>query len=186
MEESEIGEVGVDKSAEAAHEKAQEEHGRAPWLRWLAVSTACFAVVAAVASLESGHHANEALLHQTRASDAWAYYQAKGNKAITRTAEAEVLTQLHAPADKVATVSREVEKYTHEQEDIKREAEQLQQESRQDLAHHEWFAGLVTLLQVAIGLSAIGALLESRKVWLASLVAGGVATVLFIGRLFTH
>jgi len=47
MEETEIGEVGVDKQAEAAHEKAQEEKHRAPWLRGLALSSACFAVIAA-------------------------------------------------------------------------------------------------------------------------------------------
>ena len=68
MEETEIGEVSVDKSAKAAHEKAHEEQHRAPWLRWLALSTAIFAVVAAVASLKSGRYANEAILHQSRAS----------------------------------------------------------------------------------------------------------------------
>jgi len=79
MEEAEIGEVGVDKQAEAAHrEKAKEERHRVPWLRGLAVSSACFAVIAAIASLKSGHSANEALLKQSRATDQWAYYQATG------------------------------------------------------------------------------------------------------------
>ena len=76
MEEVEIPEVGVDKQAEAAHEKAQEEKHRVPWLRGLAVSSACFAVIAAIASLKSGRCANEALLRQSKATDQWAYYQA--------------------------------------------------------------------------------------------------------------
>jgi hypothetical protein len=58
----------------------------------------------------------------------------------------------------------------------------LQAESREDLIKHEWFALTVTLLQVSIGLSAIGALLESRKIWLASLATGGVATIIFVAR----
>ena len=40
----------------------------------------------------------------------------------------------------------------------------------------------MTLLQVSIGLSAIGALLENRKIWLASLATGGVATIIFVAR----
>jgi hypothetical protein len=183
MEETEIGEVSVDKSAEAAHEKAREERHRVPWLKWLALSTTCFAVVAAVASLKSGRDANEALLHQSRSSDQWSFYQAKGNKAVTRKAEMEVLTELHAAPERMAAIAGEIEKYGREQEAIRHEAEELQDESRRDLMRHEWFAGLVTLLQIAIGLSAIGALLESKAVWLASLVAGGVATVVFIIRL---
>lgn len=182
MEETEIGEVSVDKQAETAHEKAQEERHRAPWLRGLAVSTAILAVVAAVASLKSGQCANEALLEQSRATDQWAYYQAKGNKAATRTAELEILTELHAAPDRLEAVRHEIEKYTHEQEDIRAEAEHLQAESRDDLRRHEWFALTVTLLQVSIGLSAIGALLESRKVWLTSLATGSVAIVIFVAR----
>jgi hypothetical protein len=186
MEETEIGEVSVDKSAEAAHEKAREEQQRAPWLRWLALSTAVFAVVAAVASLQSGRLANEALLNQSQATDQWAYYQSKGNKAVTRMAEAEVLAELHAAPDRLAAIRSEVEKYNREQEEIRREAQGLQRESKEDLARHEWFATIVTVLQVAIGLSAIAALLENRRIWIASLVAGGVAVVLFLARLLVH
>jgi len=182
MEETEIGEVGVDKQAEAAHEKAQEEKHRAPWLRWLALSSACFAVIAAIASLKSGHAANEAILLQSKATDQWAYYQAKGNKAATRSAEADILTELHVDAARVATIRGDVDKYSREQDEIRAEAQRLEKESKEELTRHEWFASTVTLLQVAIGLSAIGALVESRKVWLASLVAGGLAAAVFFVR----
>ncbi len=183
MEEAEIGEVGVDKPAEAAHEKAQEEKHRAPWLRYLALSSACFAVIAAVASLKSGHAANEALLKQSKATDQWAYYQAKGNKAATKSAEADILAELHANPPRVVALRADVEKYGKEQEEIRAEAADLEKESKAELARHEWFAGTVTLLQVSIGLSAIGALIENRKVWLASLVAGGLASAVFLARL---
>jgi hypothetical protein len=182
MEETEIGEVGVDKQAEAAHEKAQEEKHRAPWLRGLAVSSACFAVIAALASLKSGHSANEALLKQSRATDAWAYYQAKGNKAATILAEAEILFELHVDPNRLAKLRDDADRDLRKQEEIREEAQRLEKESKEELTRHEWFAGTVTLLQVAIGLSAIGALIESRKVWVASMVAGGLATAVFIVR----
>src|SRR5690348_5857313 len=103
MEESEISEVGVDKLNEETHEKAKERRAHTPWLQWLALSTALFAVLAAIASLKSGQLANESLLRmneatlkQAQASDAWSYYQAKGIKQITRESDLDVLSSLHA------------------------------------------------------------------------------------------
>ena len=182
MEETEIGEVGVDKQAEASQEKAQEEKHRAPWLRGLAVSSACFAVIAAVASLKAGHSANEALLKQSKATDEWAYYQAKGNKAATIAAQAEILSEMHVEPSRLAKLRDAADGDLRKQEEIRKEAQRLEQESKDDLVRHEWFAATVTLLQISIGLSAIGALIESRKVWLVSTIAGGVATAIFIAR----
>lgn len=182
MEETEIAELGVDKQAEVAHEHAEEHKHHVPWLRGLALSSACLAVIAAIASLMSGHAANEALLKQTRATDQWAYFQAKGNKAATRSAEADVLSALNADPSRIAALRADVDKYGREQEEIRAEALGLERESKADLNRHEWFASTVTLLQVSIGLSAIGALVENRKIWLASIVAGGAATIVFVLR----
>src|ERR1700736_5127573 len=135
MEETEIGEVGVDKLHEQGHEKASEGKHRAPWLQWLALTTALFAVLAAIASLKSGQLANESLLSmneatlkQAQASDAWSYYQAKGIKEVTRQAEIDILTASRAPADAIAKVRAEADRYKSEQEDIKKEALRLEQE----------------------------------------------------------
>ncbi len=195
MEETEIGEVGVDKLHEQAHEKAREERHRAPWLQWLALSTALFAVLAAIASLKSGQLANESLLRmneatlkQAQASDAWSYYQAKGIKQVTREAEVDLLSTSRAPADAITKVSAEASRYKSEQEDIQKEARRLEQEqkelaekSRQDLERHHRFAYAVTVLQVAIGLSAIAALIERRGIWFIALFGGfaGIGLLLY-------
>lgn len=127
MEETEIGEVGVDKLNDRAHEKAKEEKHRAPWLQWLALSTALFAVLAAIASLKSGQLANESLLRmneatlkQAQASDAWSYYQAKGIKEVTRESEADVLSVSRAPADAITKARTEADRYKSAQEDSRR------------------------------------------------------------------
>ena len=195
MEETEIGEVGVDKLNEGAHEKAKEIRHRAPWLQWLALSTALFAVLAAIASLKSGQLANESLLRmneatltQAQASDAWSYYQAKGIKQVTRDSEADILKAAHAPTEVVAKARSDAERYKAEQEDIQKEARRMEQEqknlaekSRQDLERHHRFAYAVTVLQVAIGLSAIAALIERRSIWLIALLGGtaGVGLLLY-------
>jgi lipopolysaccharide export LptBFGC system permease protein LptF len=193
MEETEIGEVGVDKLNESAHEKAKEKKDRVPWLQWLALSTALFAVLAAIASLKSGQLANESLLSmneatlkQAQASDAWSYYQAKGIKQVTRETEVDILSASHAPADTITKVRAEADRYRSEQQDIQNEARRLEQEqkeladkSRKDLERHHRFAYAVTVLQVAIGLSAIAALIERRGIWFIALL-GGIAGVVFL------
>src|SRR5260370_8105838 len=81
---TEMGGGGIDKGHGRAHEEAREGKQRAPWLQWLALSTALFAVLAAIASLKSGELANESLLRmneatlkQAQASDAWSYYRSE-------------------------------------------------------------------------------------------------------------
>src|SRR3954470_18320142 len=72
--------------------------GGAAWLRYLSLSTAIIAVIAAVASLMSGASSNEAILEKSeamlaeaRASDRWAYFQAKGLKATLSDGEAAII-----------------------------------------------------------------------------------------------
>src|SRR5271154_6281242 len=153
-EETEIGEVGVDKVGEQATEHAREHGGGNPWMRWLGLSTAIFAVVAAIASLRAGHFANEALLHaneatlaQAKASDQWAFFQAKGNKSVTRESAAEVLTAMHADGDAAQRAKDDAAKYKKEQDEIQLEARKLEDErtklmadSDEDLHRHQSFA----------------------------------------------
>lgn len=193
-EEAEIGEVGVDKVNEEAHEKAHEHAKRAPWLRWLALSTAFFAVLAAIAALRSGHFANEAILHMTEstlrqaeASDQFNWYQAKQLKSITSTQEATLLRALKAPDDAIAKTD---ERAKHEDETSKekqaeglklqKEQKDLLEESKHDLDKHQRFAYVVTTLQVAIGLAAIAALMERRWIWFLALVPGVLGLGLFV------
>ena len=75
MEESE---VPLEHLHEQVHESA--EHTGEAWISWVALSTAILAVLAAIASLLSGEHANEAMMNQIEASDQWSYYQAKSIK----------------------------------------------------------------------------------------------------------
>src|SRR5689334_2065928 len=72
--------------------------GAPAWLRYLSLSTAIIAVFAAVASLMSGANSNEAILEKSeamlaeaRASDQWAYFQAKSMKASLSEGEAQIV-----------------------------------------------------------------------------------------------
>ncbi|GAC1396145.1 MAG: hypothetical protein NVSMB63_16570 [Sediminibacterium sp.] len=152
-------EVPTEHLHETIHEKVKEA-GEAGWFKFVAISTALMAVFAAISGLMAGHYSNEALIEQIQASDQWSYYQAKGIKA-----EVKALQVKNGIADPAAAT-----KYKTEQEEIKKEAEKFQQESKFHLDKHVILAQSVTLFQIAIAISAISILTKKKPLWIGSLL----------------
>jgi hypothetical protein len=159
------------------------------WLRYLSLSTAMIAVFAAVASLESGSNSNEAILekseamlNQSQASDQWAYFQAKGLKATLSEGEAAIITD--GKPELAAKLAGEAKRYRGETEEIQKVARELEDKVKENnkrseelMGHHHRFAIAVTLLQIAIALSAIAALTRRKPLWFLGMAvsAGGLA-----------
>src|ERR1035437_4301721 len=119
MEEAEIP---TEHLQEEIHHHAQ---GAAQsWIMGVALTSALLAVLAAVSSLLSGHHANEAMIEQMKASDAWSYYQAKGIKAAVLGTKIDFRRALKQP---VAVKDEEkLDGYAEEQTKISGEAKELE------------------------------------------------------------
>ncbi|MCW3120037.1 MAG: putative transrane protein [Chitinophagaceae bacterium] len=159
----------IEVPTEHLHEAIQEKAGEAAkenesnWVMYVAISTALVAVFAAMAALFAGHHSNEALIEQIKASDQWAYYQAKGIKADIK-------------ALAVNGNSDSMEKYKKEQADIKEQAEAEEKLSAFHLSQHVTLARSVTLFQIAIAISAISILTRKKLLWYIGLLfsLGGI------------
>jgi hypothetical protein len=169
MEEAE---VPLEHLHEQIHHNA--EHGGERWISWVALSTAILAVLAAIAGLLSGKHANEAMMSQIQASDQWSYYQAKSIKASVLDAKM-TLTDSATEKDREKAV-----KYQEEQAEIKQEAEHKEAEARSNFHKHEIFARGVTMSQIAIAIAAISALTRRRPFWVVSLVFGAIGFVFLV------
>jgi hypothetical protein len=179
-----------EKLEEVAERLEGAERPPASWTLWLSLSTALLAVLAAIASLESGARANEAIiakndavLHQSKADDAWAHYQAMSIKAVVYVTQSETATGPGLAAKWKAEAEREKK----EQGDVRGEAESEQasveraNESSEGALHrHHQFAKGVTIFQVSIALSAIAALTRRKGMWWASLVIGASGIVFFV------
>jgi len=184
-------EVETEKLHEAIHEELEREGGRL--LRIIALTTALLAALAAVASLRAGATVNEALVLkaeatrlQAKASDEWAYYQAKGIKAAVQ--EATAASWQAAGKVPPPSLSQKVARYGEEQKEIEerahereRERDRASAEAERLLHQHHRFANAVALFQVSIALGAVGALTRDKLVWLGSLIGGvgGLATALY-------
>ena len=175
MEEAE---VPLEHLHEEIHHHA--EHGGPKWISWVALSTAILAVLAAIAGLLSGKHANEAMMSQIQASDQWAYYQAKSIKASVLDAKM-TLTATATDKDK-----EKAAQYEEQQVEIKREAEERQAEARTNFHKHEVFARGVTMFQIAIAIAAISALTKKWRFWIVSLGFGVVGTVFLVLGFLAH
>ena len=173
MEETE---VPIETAQEYMHEAAA--HSQHSWITYVALSSALLAVLAAVTALLSGHHVNEAMISQIKASDKWNYYQAKGIKSAILESRVQVLESLNKKisekdSDKVAA-------YKKDQAEISEKAEEFQKESEAHLSLHEILARAVTMFQVAIAIGAISALTRRKYFWYVSLVFGALGTGFFI------
>jgi hypothetical protein len=76
------------------HEEQEErkhEQKKASWIRYVGLSTALLAVFAAMSALQSSNMVNEAMIHQIKASDMFAEFQASREKEHLYTLSANVI-----------------------------------------------------------------------------------------------
>jgi hypothetical protein len=168
----EDAEVPLEHLHEQAHETAK--HSGQAWISGVALSTALLAVLAAIASLLSGEHANEAMMNQIEASSQWSYYQAKSIKS----AVLDMKMALSGTPNESDQSNRA--RYEKEQEEIKSEAERKQAAAKSHFHKHEVFARGVTMFQIAIAIAAISALTKKRSFWGVSLVFGAVGCAFLV------
>jgi hypothetical protein len=190
MPEDGIETQDLKERLEEAQEHAEREGGASPWITWLSLSTAIVAVLAAIAALESGSYSNDAIvqkndavLHQSKADDAWAYYQAKGVEAVIYATQAEVASR----PELAARWRTEGEREKAERAQIRQKAEgeekqveEMDGKSEHSLHVHREFAKSVTIFQVAIALAAIAALARRKPMWWVSLGVGAVGAAFFV------
>jgi hypothetical protein len=168
-----------------------------PWLNALALTTVILAVCATLSTFKGGGYSTRQMLSQAKASDQWAYYQAKGVKgdlyeltAANAVLQRKVLDpraskDVQAAYDQVAAdYAKRVARYKGEQEAIMAEARKLE-DARDDAARHGApFGYAVIFLQIAILLSSIAALLKRKPVWYLGLVVGVFGIVYFLDGFF--
>ncbi len=167
-------------------EKAESRFGRR-----VALVTAVFAVILAIAALGGNHAMKEMLLAQQQSSDQWAFYQAKvirehqyrGQKLrieadlVERgaTMKPEARQKLEALLQKF---EEEEKRYNTEKKDIEKDAKRLEHERDLYQARDPYFLLAEALLQIAIVMSSVSILSRSRLIFAFSLALALVGVVL--------
>ena len=149
---------------EQAEEAAQ--HKLAP----VTVTMAILAVLVAAVSL-LGHRAHtEEMLMQTKATDHWAYYQAKEirrrNYELFVDEMSVFALQKSEQADKIKEkYQKEIERYKEEGQDIQAEARKAEEEVAAERRHANYFDLGEVLLEAALVICSITVLTRKRFFW---------------------
>ena len=160
--------------------------------RRVALTTAIFAVVLAIASLGGNNAMKEMLLAQQQSSDQWAFYQAKvvrehlyRNQKLR--IEADLLERGVTMKPEVRKhyesllkkIDEEESRYRTEKKDIEQEAKKLEHERDINRSRDPYFDYAEVLLQISIVMASISILALSRPMFFFAVV------IAFSGTLFT-
>ena len=170
-------------TAEELHEHS--EHAKQPFDRMVAATMAMLAAILAVVSVLGHVQTTEELLDQQKASDQWAYYQAKS----IRRYDSEVARDLFAGMKNEAMseqYAKNAEKYRKDDEEIQTEARNLESEShtkgRQALRLH---FGEV-FLEISIVFASLAILTKRGALWFASMGLGLAGVCIAATALLIH
>ena len=170
-----------------------EEKAERSFSRRVALVTAVYAVVLAIASLGGNNAMKEMLLAQQQSSDQWAFYQAKvirehqyrAQKMRLETELAERGPALRPEArqryeDLLKNFAEEEKRYNAEKKDIEKDAKKLEKERDHSRDRDPYFDYAEVLLQIAIVMASVSILSTSRPIFFFSLalaLGGGLLTV---------
>jgi len=143
----------------------------------VALTAAVLAVLASISALQAEHtaaeailHKNEAVLAQAKASDEWAYRQAKSIKLHLQ----ELRSGEAAPAtgDRSEIVASEERARADE-----RERDEANAAAAARFEQHHRFAIGTSLLQIAIVLETVAAVVGRRWLWYGGMVVGAAGAL---------
>jgi len=170
---------------EQAEEAAQ--HNLAP----VTVTMAVLAVLVAAVSL-LGHRAHtEEMLLQTKATDHWAYYQAKEIRRRNYELFLDELSvfslQNSEQVEKVKEkYAKEIERYKDEGQDIQAEAKKAESEVAVERRHADYFDLGEVLLEAALVICSITVLTRKRFFWYLGSALGLVGLGIGIAGVLIH
>ena len=161
------------------HELAEpEEAGRSRISTRVTVTVAILAVLASISALQAERTAaesilekNEAVLAQSRASDEWAFRQAKSIKLHLRE-----VTPGHESGDGEPERA-EIAASEERAREAERRRDEANREASERFEQHHRFAVGTSLLQIAIVLETVAAVLGRPVLWWGGIAVGAVGAL---------
>jgi hypothetical protein len=169
-----------------------EERRDKTFSRRVALVTAVYAVVLAIASLGGNNAMKEMLIAQPEASNQWAYYQSKvirehlnrGNKILLESQLAEPSTLKGAEREKAEALAKrfadEEKRMVVDKKEIEPKARAFEAERDRNQTKDPYFDYAEVLLQIAIVCASVSILSTSRPMfWFSTALAmlGAISTV---------
>ncbi len=167
-----------------------------PFTKRVALITAFYAVILAIASMAGNNATKDIMLAQQRASNQWSYYQAKAVREhlyLAQKAQLKVVmgdSQRLTPATRaaaaasLAAIDKEVARFRSEKKQIFKTARDW--EAKRDLVQQRdpYFDWAQILLQIAIILASIAMIITSGAMFSLSAVGAACGVLLLLNGFF--
>ncbi len=160
--------------------KDTAEEARHPFDRKVAASMAVIAAALAIVAVLGHLTSTEEVLSQQKASDQWAYYQAKSIRRYESDIAREILADMHDDAARKASVryAANAERYQKETDEIQEKAKDLEKESHLNGLKAQGLHFGEVFLEIAIVLASLAILTRREIVWVTSLTSAGLGCVM--------
>jgi len=169
---------------EELHEHA--EHAKEPFDKKVALTMAIVAALLAIVSVMGHIFSTDELLAQQKASDQWAFYQAKDIRRYDSEIAQDVLKALKSAdvEEQVKRYSGNAEKYDKDREGIKEKAEEFEKERDHKGQQAQRFEIGEVFLEIAIVLASLAILSKRPMAWYASVIAAMAGVGLAVTGMF--
>jgi hypothetical protein len=159
---------------------AEEKKER--WLQWIALTTTILAVSAAISSLKGSSFSTKVQLSTVEETNRWSYFQSKSIKQHATEMQRDnwqlQLKEITNPEIKafiennLKNYEADIARYDKEKKEIQTDAENFAFQEKEYKRHNADFSLAVMLLQIAIMLSSVGALLKKQPMWYMGMIVG--------------
>ena len=167
----------------SVHEEVEEHvhHAHNPFDKIVAGSMAIIAALLAIVSVLGQHFNTEKLLSQQRASDQWAYYQAKDIRRYSAQVAQDVLLQMKGDPAAAKKYAQDSTRYRKQTEDIQDQARDFEKERDKMGRKADFFHFGEVFLEVAIVFSSLSILFKRNLLYWAGLVSALVGCAISSG-----
>jgi glucan-binding YG repeat protein len=167
------------KAIHEDRQAAKDKEKRDAWTKYVSLMIVALAVITAYGSLKAGGFSSKVLLSQSKASDEWAFFQAKSIKRSL--AEMEART---GSTESQAEAKQRADRYLAEQDDIQRKAKAYEADRDQAAKHGSPLGTGIAALQIAIALASVCMITKRKSLWAGSSFLGAVGLIYLIYGLF--
>lgn len=172
----------------SAHEEVEEHvhHAHDPFDKIVAGTMAIIAASLAIVSVLGQHFNTEKLLEQQKASDQWAYYQAKDIRRYTAQVAGDVLTQMKGDPTAAKKYASDSSKYRQQTTEIQDQARDFERERDKMGRQADSFHLGEVFLEVAIVFSSLSILFKRRLLFYGGLISAVIGFIISISGYFFY
>jgi hypothetical protein len=155
-------------------------HAHEPFDKIVAATMAIIAALLAVVNVLGQHFITEELLMQAKASDQWAYYQAKDIRRFTAEATRDTLAELKQGAAAQGKYAQQAAKYKADAQNIQEQARDYEHESDRSGKKGGRFHFGEIFLEIAIVLSSLAILSKAKPLFLLGVASAAAGVIIAV------